>query len=193
MRRQLSPLHWAQSESHWVQGGLTNLSGRGPPTPSPLTSTLGGALSLAGSKGEHPGRARGKSFTIEHDSTLSLHGGDNIIIYLPVATLYLQTTAKGRAYNFGRAQRGKKRENNCTLNLLESSLLPNPGVLTPVSQIRLWTLRKSPLLLNRRGFVSSSAQVLKFVRPVSQGPAHPPKLLLGPGHLWPSGTVSMAT
>lgn len=71
----------------------------GPPTPSHLNlyrGGVGGALSLRGSKGERPERARGKCFSIGHDCTLSLHGGDNIVIHLPKATLYLQLLQEKR-------------------------------------------------------------------------------------------------
>lgn len=45
--------------------------------------------------------------------------------------LFTYNHLKGRAYNFARAQRRRKRENNVSPNLLWSSLLPNPGVLIP--------------------------------------------------------------
>lgn len=86
MRHQLSPLHLAPSKSRWVQGELTNLAGPSPKSP-------------AGSKGEHPGRARGKCFTIEHDCPLSLHSGDNIVVDLQEATLYLQPL-QGKSLQF---------------------------------------------------------------------------------------------
>lgn len=117
------------------------------PNPQPSYLHLGGALSLAGSKGEHPGRARGKSFTIGHDSTLSLHGGDNIITYLPETTLYLQTNAEGRAYNFGGAQRGRKRENDCGLSLLKIQPTAKPGCPDSCFSDETWDSQKIPTVV----------------------------------------------
>lgn len=131
MRHPLSPLHLPGTGSLWVQGDLTNFSGPGL---NPLVFYLcrgagreGGSLSLAGSRGEHLQGER-EVFTTGCDSILSLHSGDNVIIYPAGATVY----HKGRAYNFARAPRGKKRKNNVSPNLLGSSLLPNPNPDSPL-------------------------------------------------------------
>lgn len=101
---------------------------------------------------------------------------------------------KGRAYNFARAQRERKKRKQRRSQFIGVQPTAKAGVLIPLcsSGQTLWSPRKFPLLLNLTLFRIIRPQVLQPVTSVSQGPAHPPKLLPRPGHLWCSGTVSMA-
>lgn len=80
--------------------------------------------------------------------TVSLHSGDNY--HLPIRSYFLALTTRREELTILLGHKGEEKENNnVSPHLLGSNYCQTQvsGFLS-VSQIRLWSLRKSPLLLN---------------------------------------------